>query len=245
MESTVAEPGLVRDAFLGSFLGKAVYRLTNPKYVKEAIESLGLVQPWMVEAKVPVEELRVLELLSNHGFRLIETNVQLDCSRAALNLNSQLGTISIREARSEDRSAIERVAADNLITSRFHLDQRIGPELGRRIKGAWAGNYFEGRRGDGLLVAECNGVVGGFLLVLERDDVGVIDLIALDPVLRGSGVVGSLMDYWLRTSPEIQRVVVGTQIANQRSLRAYGKVGFRVCDAAYVLHCHGPQIPVK
>ena len=107
------------------------------------------------------------------------------------------------------------------------------------MKEAWAGNYFDGKRGEGLLVAERDGTVGGFLQVLERGDAGTIDLVALDPALRGSGAFAALIRTWLVRRPAIARVVVGTQISNVRSLRAYGRVGFRVCAASYILHCHG------
>ena len=36
-----------------------------------------------------------------------------------------------------------------------------------------------------------------------------------------------------------RNLLVGTQIANVPSMRAYQKLGFRVCDSSYVLHYHG------
>ncbi len=147
--------------------------------------------------------------------------------------------VCIRNATLADRSEVERVAGDNLVTSRFHLDPQIEPARARRLKQAWLGNYFDGKRGERLLVAECDKAVGGFLLVLERRDVGTIDLIALDPRLRGSGAFAGLIRAWLDSAPAISRVVVGTQISNVRSLRSYCRIGFRVCATAYVLHYHG------
>lgn len=239
MSSPTVYAPWARDAFLEGILGKTVYRLAEPQHAKEALESVSRDKSWMIETKVPVNAPRVLAVLADLGFRLIDTNVQFDSPAASLTLNSPPRMISVREARIEDRPTVERIAVENLITSRFHLDPAIGPELGSRIKGAWVGNYFEGRRGNGLLVVEHKGVVGGFLLVLESGSVGTIDLIALDPALRGLGAVEALIAAWLAKVPAIERVVVGTQISNHRSLRSYGKVGFRVCGAAYVLHCHG------
>lgn len=238
MVSPVAHAPWVKDAFLEQILGKPVYRLIEPAHAKKAIESAGRKEPWMIETKVPVAELDTLVMLCHLGFRLIDTNVQLDCSVAALASGPVPPQTSVREARREDRQAVERIAADNLVTSRFHLDEQVGPELGSRIKRAWVANYFEGRRGDGMWVVEHNRAVAGFLLVLERGPVGVIDLIALDTTTRGLGAAGALIGAWLAGAPTIERVVVGTQISNVRSLRAYGKLGFRMCSAAYVLHCH-------
>lgn len=239
--SSEPEVPLVSDSFLTGILGKSVYRLVRVGRVRSVIDSLRQEKSWMVEAKVPVEEVNTTAALTGLGFCVIDTNVQLDCPTDALNMGPLSRGISIRESCRDDRSFVERVAGDNLTTSRFHSDRRIGAGLGRRIKEIWAGNYFDGCRGDDLLVAERDGAVGGFLLVLERDSVGIIDLIALDPTLRGSGAVGALIACWLRRAPAIRRVVVGTQIANTRSLRAYGKMGFRVRGAAHVLHRHEPE----
>jgi RimJ/RimL family protein N-acetyltransferase len=80
--------------------------------------------------------------------------------------------------------------------------------------------------------------VSGFLLVLERDRLGVVDLVAVEPRVRGTGAAGALVGTWRAASPHLERIVVGTQISNVRSLRAYGKLGFRVCSATHVLHRH-------
>jgi RimJ/RimL family protein N-acetyltransferase len=240
MALRAAASGWMQDAFLGEILGKAVYRLSEPTRAGTAIQSLSGQQPWMMEAKVSVEAPESMEALYRLGFQVIDTNTQLDCPVAALTLRPVAPEVSVRAARAEDRRGVERIAAENLTTSRFHLDWRIAPELASRIKSAWAGNFFEGRRGDALLVAERNGIVGGFLLVLQRGTLGIIDLIALDPSLRGTGAVSALIGAWVRSTPVLERLMVGTQIANTRSLRAYGALGFRVCDASYVLHCHGP-----
>jgi hypothetical protein len=100
-------------------------------------------------------------------------------------------------------------------------------------------NFFAGRRGDRLLVADTATGVAGFLLALEQGDQGVIDLVALDPRLRGSGALGGLVASWVAAAPGLARLAVGTQLSNVRSMRAYGRMGFRVSKTTYVLHCHG------
>jgi len=47
-----------------------------------------------------------------------------------------------------------------------------------------------------------------------------------------------LVATWCAESSHLERIVVGTQISNTRSLRAYGRLGFRVCSATHVLHRH-------
>lgn len=237
-----SESALVRDAFSERYLGKPVYRLAQNELADEALQSLAASGSFLIEARVPAEAVETMARLTALGFRVIDTGVQLDVPAAAIRTSTTpvlVAGVVIRDAVPADRLAVERVAGANLVTSRFHLDPQIDPARASRLKEAWAGNFFDGRRGERLLVAENDGGVGGLLLVLERGNVGTIDLIALDQGLRGSGAFASLIRAWLDSNPAIARVVVGTQISNVRSLRAYGRLGFRVCGAACVLHYHG------
>lgn len=193
----------------------------------------------MIETCMPVDSLDLLALLCGLGFELVDTNVQLDASPGELRLGQPAEGIVVRSADIADREAVERIAVETLVFSRFHRDARIGLDVGRRIKAAWVGNYFDGRRGQRLLVATHAERVGGFLLALESKNVGTIDLIAMEPALRGLGVVGALIHAWLEAAPTMQRFAVGTQLLNTPSLRAYGKLGFRFHKAQHVLHCHG------
>jgi ribosomal protein S18 acetylase RimI-like enzyme len=233
---------LVPDAFTGGHLGRRVYRLTDPDRAAEALGQVaGGGEPVLIEAKIPAADVRTVALLTSLGFRVIDTGVQLDALPAALLARVaklERSTCRVRHATPADRAAVERVAGDNLVTSRFHLDPQIDPARASGLKRAWVGNFFEGRRGDRLFVAESDRGVAGFLLVLERDGEGVIDLIALDPILRGTGAAGALILAWVECAPALTRVVVGTQVSNVQSLRAYDKLGFRVCGASYALHHH-------
>ena len=67
--------------------------------------------------------------------------------------------------------------------SRFHLDPGIPDDVARSIKRDWVDNYFTGARGDRMFVAEHDGEVAGFQLVLDTPEAAVIDLIAV----AGSG----------------------------------------------------------
>jgi RimJ/RimL family protein N-acetyltransferase len=232
---------LVKDRFTTEHLGRQVYRLVN---IDRAAEALTAIPPdttsVMIEAKVPVDRVEDAGRLTGLGFSLVDTSIQLDVDtgRIAVNVAGPDRRWTIRAACSEDRASIERVAAENLTTSRFHLDPRIDRRAASDLKKAWAGNFFEGRRGDRLLVVDTGGTIGGFLLTVERGDQGVIDLVALEPSVRGTGAFGALVGEWVKQAAGLKRLVVGTQISNLRSIRAYARAGFSVCGASYVLHYH-------
>jgi GNAT superfamily N-acetyltransferase len=239
--AAAAESLLVHDRFTTEHLGRQVYRLLG---IDRAVEALSAIppdtRPVMIEAKVPVDRVADATRLTALGFNLIDTSIQLDVdiSRIAANAPATGAGWMVREARPADRSSVERVSAENLTTSRFHLDPQIDPRAASALKAAWAGNFFDGRRGDRMLVVDTAGAVGGFLLTLERGHEGVIDLVALEPSVRGTGALGALVREWVKQAAGLTRLVVGTQVSNVPSLRAYARIGFTVRGASYVMHYH-------
>lgn len=237
----MSEPasGWSRDEFLGQCLGRPVFRLQSAAAAPAALAAARAHGDWMIEARVAVEDVGALARLTAVGFRVIDTNVQLDCAPAALaSVAISSDRWRIRRAEAADRDVVRELCAAQMTTSRFHLDPRIGAEASARVKRDWVGNFFDGKRGDRLYVVDARDHVAGFLLVLERGTLGVIDLIAVEPRVRGTGAAGALVAVWRNDCPLLERIVVGTQISNTRSLRAYGKLGFKVCGATYVLHRH-------
>lgn len=229
---------LTVDAFASTHLGFRVYRLSRPESACEVLSALaGEPGPLMVEAKVPSDRVSLVGALTDLGFWIVDTNVQLDAPAATLRAAvSPSAAWRVRDATPADQQAVARIVVENMTTSRYHLDPRIDPQRASALKRAWVGNFFAGLRGQRLVVAESDAGVSGFLLVLESGGRGVIDLIAVDPPLRGTGVTAGLIGAWLERSSKVARVLVGTQISNLRSLKAYGRLGFRVCGASYVLH---------
>jgi Acetyltransferase (GNAT) family len=234
----MGEP-LTRDGFASGHLGLAVYRLARPEEAAAALAGIAAERgPVMIEVKVPADAVAQVGQLTALGFWMVDTSVQLDAPAATLLAASSSSSDAwrVRDAEPRDREAVARVVGDNMVTSRYHLDPRIDPGRASAFKRVWATNFFAGLRGQRLIVAEDARGVGAILLVLEKGDRGVIDLIAVDPALRGGGAFAGLIHAWLAGSPQIASVLVGTQASNVRSLRAYGRLGFRVCSVAYVLH---------
>ena len=247
MNST-STPALAADAFSGTHLGVPVFRLTDPSRLDELAQSLpvGLEGPVLIETRVAASDVTRMAEVAASGFRLVDTNVQLDVDAGLLRDRPASPLAGpVRPAVPLDRAGVERVARENLVTSRFHLDPAIDPGRASALKAAWAGNFFDGRRGDQLWVAEHDGAVSGFLQVLDRGERGTIDLVAVDPVLRGTGAAGAMIQAWVRTTPAITRVLVGTQLSNTRSLRAYGRLGFRVCETMHVWHLHAQAANIR
>jgi ribosomal protein S18 acetylase RimI-like enzyme len=164
----------------------------------------------------------------------MDTNVQLRRSGTPL----AEGPASVRPAKMDDAAAVRVLAAEAFIYDRFHRDPQIGHETASRLKAEWAGNYFAGRRGDRMIVAEDQQGICGFLQLLSTNNAAVIDLIAVDVRCRGKGIGRSMIALAAKGARDM---VVGTQIANLPSLALYEKLGFQFASASYVLHLHIPE----
>ena len=228
-----------RDEFLGACLGRAVFKLQDAAAADTALAAARAEPRALIETRVPVDQVATLAALTDRGFHVVDTNVQLDCPAARLRVPSTVNASwQVRAALAADDAAVRELCAVQMTTSRFNLDPHIEHERAAQVKREWAGNFFTGKRGDGMYVVEMDATVAGFLLVIEKGALGVIDLIAIEPRVRGSGAVQALLTAWCSRSAKLERILVGTQISNTRSLRAYEKLGFRVCGASHVLHCH-------
>ncbi|WP_119168013.1 GNAT family N-acetyltransferase [Algihabitans albus] len=192
-----------------------------------------------VSAKVPVAPLDASLALQGLGFRVVDTALTFEATGMTATDDRR-----VRVAQPEDRQAVGAIAAGNFSSSRFHLDPSISNAAADRIKAAWAENYFTGRRGDLMLVAQDKGEVVGFLQALRSEnDLLVIDLIAVAQTATRQGLACAMIGKLAAEEAGRQalRLRVGTQAANLPSCRLYESLGFRLAEAKTVLHFHGQE----
>jgi ribosomal protein S18 acetylase RimI-like enzyme len=228
---------LRRDDWLSTFLGKPAYHLNGcPKKFDRKDLPKG---PCFVDAKIPVADIRYVSLLLNIGFKLVDTNIQMhrDAQKTAT-VNHAVRFAD--PAAAKDSLQVRKVAGDSFSFSRFHLDPDISDHTASRIKEAWAGNFFNGNRGQWMVVAEDKKEIAGFLQLLKKnDDQIVIDLIAVNQQSRGKGLASAMIDFAAGNClGKPATMQVGTQVANFPSLQLYTRLGFRIVSSAYLFHLH-------
>jgi ribosomal protein S18 acetylase RimI-like enzyme len=214
------------DAWLSAVLQKPAFHLTGTGFSAP-------VGAAFVDTKVPVEDVAALPTLQSRGFQVVDTNVQL--ARSAGTLKEDVSCV--RPAKPDDAAAVRALAGAAFVWDRFHRDPQIDSQAASRLKAEWAGNYFVGKRGDRMVVAEDQEGLCGFLQLITTEQDIVIDLIAVDARCRGKGVARSMIALAAKGGKAMR---VGTQIANLPSLALYEGLGFRVVGASYVLHLHLP-----
>ena len=220
------------DHWLAGCLNRPCYFLP-PEAQVPTEASLPTEERAFVFAKVGCRDLERSHRLCDIGFRVVDTGLTL----AKLPGSIDRGGDHIRPANPADESAVKSIAGNAYQYSRFHLDPLFHAHEASHVKEAWVANFFRGKRGDHLLIAEVDGAVAGFLLALQGTSEMIVDLIATHPSFQRRGIGVALISHLATLAPETT-IVAGTQAANLDSVKFYEKQGFRLRNSHHILHWH-------
>ena len=236
----------VPDAWLGDILGYPartcrVDRLPPDgprlRQAEEEFRARIAGGPLFAQAKTDVAELDASSFLTRCGFSLADTTLGLERTGRIEAAPAAEGRV--RPAEPADAQAVRALAARGFRFSRFHRDGRFQPGVADAIKAAWAGNFFTGKRGQLMTVAEADGRLAGFCQVLLPEGRHmVIDLVCVDQAFRGRGVGRAMIEAAGVLSGR-EHVRSGTQLVNFAALAFYRALGFRIVSAQHVFHYHG------
>jgi len=244
MTNVLEQTLCVADPWLTQVLGCAVYRLdTSSPWFVHALQNVVLCpdclqqSPVFAYAKLFRTDSTAAERLSALGFYCVEATLIFEKKIPTSPPNRQ-GTCAIRFATADDEPEVRRIARTSFVYSRFHRDHRFSKDKADAVKEAWAANFFRGRRGTHLVVAESEVGLAGFLLLCAEDTTLTIDLFAVDPEYRCQGIARTMLGFAEHVFPGISHIKVGTQAANIPSIRLYQRCGFLCTDSGYVFHYH-------
>jgi ribosomal protein S18 acetylase RimI-like enzyme len=237
--------GVSKDQFLEVLLGRPAY-LIGPN-CKLSSKSLGEGEHSFLYAKISSDQVEALERFQSLGFRVVDLNLQLErrTSRVAptTSFSSHSDRITVGWAQASHRVEVREMARSSFLLSRFHLDPKMENAVADQIKATWAENFFQGKRGDRMIVSTIENEVVGFILIIEGDDFACLDLVAVSIDHRRKGIVTIMIEFALKGLGHKDKFIVGTQISNIPSIRAYEKLGFSTFSTSYVLHYHGSFNP--
>lgn len=235
--AALAPIGIKSDRWLSALIGRATWSV-DPAAITaaQAIEQAGA-GPLFLYARIAADETKTLNNFEDAGFRVVDLTVTLEVRAAPLRVCMPR---IIRLASPADEAAVCAIASTSLVSSRLHLDPRVAKAVADRSRVEWAGNFFHGRRGDAMVVAEHHGQVAGFLLLLvpSGGTTITIDLIAVSSEARRLGLGTKCIHFAAMHFKSCERIRVGTQAANIGSLRFYARLGFEPVATQYVLHFH-------
>ena len=237
----MSKPTLTLDPWLTRQLGKPSFHLAGEidgqSFARSPIVEQLAAQPLFADVKVPVADGLSADAAQRMGFSLIDTNLQF-----AMPLSDvpEVGMPGLMFATPDMAGAVGGIAATSFSDDRFHRDPAIPNPVADELKRCWATNFFAGKRGDWMVVACVGERPVGFLQLLRMPGGGLlIDLIGVSARERGRGFARAKIAFSRQNCDCSGEVVVGTAIANARSIRLYENMGFRLRSAQYVFHHHG------
>ena len=179
---------IIPDDWLSKIICKPVYHL---KQFSTNFEIKDLPKNEIfVWSKIPVDDIEKLICLQKLGFYLVDTNIELSLSKKMVFKKCS----NVRFAQANDEIAVRSIAKNAFKYDRFQRDPNISGKTATNIKEEWAGNFFSGKRGKWMVVAEENSVTVGFLQIIQvNNDKIIIDLIAVDEKSRGKGLAKEMI----------------------------------------------------
>jgi ribosomal protein S18 acetylase RimI-like enzyme len=191
-------------------------------------------------SKIPATTTIIVNFVIECGFKLIDTAITLE--KPIIAESEKNLPYEVRFVVSEDKEPVVEIARKSFIYSRFHQDSAFPAGIADKTRAEWVRNYFEGNRGDAMVVAVDGKIIIGFLLLLYGNTgILTIDLIAVAKNFRRKGIARHMIQYAESMCPGFSDIRVGTQLVNLPSLRLYEGMGFRAIQAQYILHYHHKQ----
>jgi ribosomal protein S18 acetylase RimI-like enzyme len=234
--AAIVRPGITHDRWLSDLLGRPAWKVeAHTSSPADAIGHIGD-GPAFFFTRIATNDVRTLNHFEDAGFRIIDLTVTLEAPAAQLR---DVVSSGVRFARPSDKSAVWSIALNGFESSRLHLDPLIPKAVADRSRAQWATNFFSGSRGDAMVVAEHEGAVVAFLLLVgPAAGTLIIDLTAVRSDARGIGLGTACIRFAAVRIAGCERLRVGTQVANVGALRFYERLGFQTVASHYVLHLH-------
>jgi len=233
-----------KDEWLSEQIAKSVYQMkakclleNNFSQDWKEFKRGHIRENYFVFSKISTNAVSIWQCLEKVHFKLIDTNVKFELHGNIFSKKKQQKDIKICFAEKKHQKVAGKIARDNFIYSRFHLDPLIDNDIASKIKQNWVENYFLGKRGDKMVLALLNDKPVGFLQLIIKDRELFIDLIGVDKIAQGRGVASTMIQF---ASKNIKRscIKAGTQIGNMPSIKLYQKLGFVLAGSDYVFHYH-------
>lgn len=230
-----------KDTWLSRHLGKDCYHLPtdyegSPEDVASVLSSLP--PPFFMDAKTSTGNFRSIHLLEDLEFRLIDTNIRFSAETSSIPAVPSPPGFLVRWAEPDDEERVGDLAGRCIERSRFHLDPLIPKETADELKADWLRNFFHGKRGDRLALAFHGEEPVAFLQIILSEEAWIIDLVGCLPQFRGRRIGSAAISFAARELRSFPKVLVGTQIVNDGSVRFYERLGFYFHSAQYVFHLH-------
>lgn len=242
--SELLEPGVVLD-WDTNFFGHRIGRWNSSSLTATGLAEL---EAWRqangvecVYYVASAEDRDTVVLAEEHGFHLVE--VRLIYERKLANWDPErrpceAPTVRVRTARPEDIPALQEIAKNSYVGSRFYFDRKFKEEQWQAYYQFWIKKSVEGGA-DLALTAEIDGEIVGYItgLVDKEKNEGIYELTGVKDSARRHGVGQELfrsgIDWYVRNGvPYMWLATQGRNIPTQRMIQRDGFIT-RACQLYY------------
>ena len=212
---------IILDKWLTKQFNHKVYFIENINFSDLNLDNVN--ERSLIYYKSPILDDEKIKILKIEGFKFIEHSILY---KLIIKKNYKINN-NFREANIEDREELKNMAKNSFINSRFFNDQNIAISIAEKVKVNWIDNYFNGKRGNSLIVAEENSIITRFILLIFKDDRIIIDLIAIKKNYRGMNIASNLIQFTISKFNKYNLILAGTQKIIQPQLDCMKKIILR------------------
>lgn len=210
--------------------------------LRHVLENCRQQEVKLLIARCPSSELRVVQVMEDAGFRLMDTLVYYRRDLKKNPPTEKPAAPFIRPFRESDVENIQTVAAQSFkgYYGHYHADPRLDPAKCDAGYVEWAVRSCTNRAvADEVLVAEADDQILGFAtLRMNHATEGEGVLFGVSPAAQGQGVYRAFIIealHWC-VAQGAEQIVVSTQITNIAVQKVWARLGFEMNHSYYTLH---------
>lgn len=161
--------------------------------------------------------------------KLVDTKIIYSRSLAGFNFNYAEKLYISPYNAVEPEEALIKLAIASGDYSRFKTDEKFGNAKFEKLYSQWITDSVNKKLAREVFVSRYQNDLTGFISVGEKNDTGVIGLVAINEKYRGVGIGNMLMEYtlsWFNRNG-FNKAEVATQKENKAACSLYEKFGFK------------------
>lgn len=183
----------------------------------------------LVSCRLPHARLTESMLLEQHGFRFIEMLYQPELALVSGESGAGGAPLSVRHALERDLPAVADIAGRAFANERFHMDPRLGPEMGNQRYRNWVRSSFAHPTQRLYVLSDGAKLVAFFVTEMQAGGICYWHLNAVAPEAQGLGYGRRAWQTMIRQAADAGAKRIRTSIVarNERVLNLYARLGFR------------------
>ena len=193
-------------------------------------------------ARCLTSNTQAAQAMERYGFLLMDTLIYYERNLTTPPIPTDTERVVVRPLQSGEEDDVKRIARESFreYVGHYHADRRLDRTKCDEAYMSWAvRSCGSSEIADGVLVAELNGSIEGFLtLRFSNPQEGEGALFAVAPTAQDLGIGQALMIHalqWFRFR-NATRMVISTQIINIAAQKLWARLGFEMSHAYYTFH---------